>query len=293
MAVWLSFNKASVWMTALAVVISSCIIGNGEATASDLSEMFAKNESSVVTIRAGSKIGTGFYVTPDFLVTNFHVIKGSSSVVFYNNYADGGTPVQFAVVLDPANDLAILRAPRQGKPVQLAGNAGVSPGAELFAIGSPRGYEKTITNGVLSQKRKDGILQISIAVSPGSSGSPVFDMQGEVVGVVVAQRTDSQNLNFAIPSDRVSQLLQKAEGVSQANYIEINRTAFSQTPETSGGPAGTMDVDLTGIDVTLSECRKYSSTVYENSTASLIKLCVCNDAVMLTNRLCQCPQCRR
>ncbi|WP_428564278.1 MAG: S1C family serine protease [Solidesulfovibrio sp. DCME] len=261
--------------------------------ASDLSTLFQANEASVVTIRAGSKIGTGFYVAPHFIVTNLHVVRGSRSITYYSNYADGGTAAPSVVAVDAANDLVILLAAKPGKPVRLGDYDSVSPGAELFAIGSPQGYEKTITNGMLSQKRKDGRMQISIAVSPGSSGSPVFTMQGEVVGVVVAQRADSQNLNFAIPSDRVQRLLQKAGETAQADYVTVADSELSRDAAPSGGVSGSVDVDFAGVDTSLPGCRNYASRIYENSAGSLIKLCTCNDAIMLTNRLCQCQPCRR
>lgn len=272
-----------------------CLVcGRGVAAAADLSALFKDNEGSVVTIHAGKKIGTGFYVTPDLIVTNLHVLRGSASVGYFKNYADGETPVKYVVGVDAENDLALLQAPTPGKPVKIGAPAEVSPGAELFAIGSPRGYEKTITSGMLSQRRKDGIMQVSIAVSPGSSGSPVFTMQGEVVGVVVAQRRDAQNLNFAIPADRVSQLLQKAGDTPKAKYTEIAHSDFARDPgPLEGGSGGSLEVDFVGIDTSLPGCKNYSSTIYENTTTSLVKLCVCNDVVMLTNRLCQCHPCRR
>jgi S1-C subfamily serine protease len=272
-----------------------CLVcGRGVAAAADLSALFTDNEGSVVTIHAGKKIGTGFYVTPDLIVTNLHVLRGSASVGYFKNYADGETPVKYVAGVDAENDLALLLAPTPGKPVKIGAPAEVSPGAELFAIGSPRGYEKTITSGMLSQRRKDGIMQVSIAVSPGSSGSPVFTMQGEVVGVVVAQRRDAQNLNFAIPADRVSQLLQKAGNTPKAQYTEIAHSDFARdSGPLQGGSGGSPEVDSVGIDTSLPGCRNYSSTIYENTTTSLVKLCVCNDVVMLTNRLCQCHPCRR
>ena len=277
------------------IAVLLCLVcGRGVAAAADLSALFKDNEGSVVTIHAGKKIGTGFYVTPDLIATNLHVLRGSASVGYFKNYADGETPVKYVVGVDAGNDLALLLAPTPGKPVKIGAPSDVSPGAELFAIGSPRGYEKTITSGMLSQRRKDGIMQISIAVSPGSSGSPVFTMQGEVVGVVVAQRRDAQNLNFAIPADRVSQVLQKAGETPKANYTEIAHSDFARDPgPLEGGPGGSLEVDFVGIDTSLPGCKNYSSTIYENSTTSLVKLCVCNDVVMLTNRLCQCHPCRR
>jgi S1-C subfamily serine protease len=281
--------------TQVCVAALLCLVyGRGVAGAADLSALFKENEGSVVTVRAGKKIGTGFYVTPDFIVTNLHVLRGSASVGYYKNYADGETPVKYVVGVDAGNDLALLLAPTPGKPVKIGVPSEVSPGAELFAIGSPRGYEKTITSGMLSQRRQDGIMQISIAVSPGSSGSPVFTMQGEVVGVVVAQRRDAQNLNFAIPADRVSQLLQKTGATPKAQYTEIAHSDFARDPgPLEGGGDGSLEVDFVGIDTSLPGCKNFSSTIYENTTTSLIKRCVCNDAVMLTNRLCQCHSCRR
>ena len=115
--------------------------------------------------------------------------------------------------------MAILYTEKNGTPVTFAKAAELAPGMELASIGSPEGYEKTIASGNFSQMRQNGLMQISIPESPGSSGSPVFNKQGLVVGVVVAQKTGAQNLNFAIPAELVVRLLEEARALPKEKYM--------------------------------------------------------------------------
>jgi len=276
---------------ALLFLVSCFIHSPVRSFGSDLSALFNANESSVVTIKTDKCIGTGFYIADKFIVTNLHVIKGSKNIKFFNNYKDGSTPVNSIVLTDETNDLAIIFTEKLGKPVQLAPYDSVSTGEELCTIGSPKGFEKTIAPGILSQKRKDGKMQISVPSSPGSSGSPVFTMGGKVVGVVVSVVEDAQNLNFAIPSDKVIKLASRVNGVPKLQYIDVSKNCIQDSGEISDSHVGLVEIDYALIDTSLPGCKRFSSTVIGKTNNGVVKQCVCNERVTLTNLFCKCQEC--
>jgi tetratricopeptide (TPR) repeat protein len=113
---------------------------------------------------------------------------------------------------DPGNDLVRLSIGRTGKKFQPLQMSESMPkvGESIMVIGNPLGLESTVSNGIVSAKRKfppfDTVIQITCPISPGSSGSPVMNMMGEVIGVAAFQMVQGQNLNFAIPISHVKAL---------------------------------------------------------------------------------------
>lgn len=264
----------------------------GTSLATDFSAVFQRNTNSVVTIQAGRNIGTGFYATEHFIVTNLHVIAQAPSLNFCNTYKGGFTKVESIVVGDWKNDLAILYTEKTGVPVVFAKSAELVPGMELASIGSPHGYEKSFASGNFSQMRQNGLMQITIPESPGASGSPVFNNAGLVVGVVVAQRKEAQNLNFAIPSERVVALVEKAKTLPKGNYIDLKRFRLDQSDGQSATYENSVASDYVHIDVSLAGCQHFRSVFFERPRQGPIKKCVCNERVMYTNAFCQCHPCR-
>ena len=109
------------------------------------------------------------------------------------------------VVSDKTNDLALLRVTEDGiKPLSLGSSSDVKIGETVYVAGNPIGLEGTFSDGIISSKRDMGgqepYLQMTAPVSQGSSGGPVLNRKGEVIGVAVGSLEDGQNLNFAIPS---------------------------------------------------------------------------------------------
>src|SRR5690606_5438161 len=115
-------------------------------------------------------------------------------------------------LLDNTTDLAVLRASTELEATPLAlSSSAPDVGSQIFAIGNPQGLERTISEGIISGRRtvRGGeVLQITAPISPGSSGGPVVDASGAVVGVTVAYLEGGQNLNFAIPTERLLSLLE-------------------------------------------------------------------------------------
>jgi hypothetical protein len=158
-------------------------------------------------------IGSGFVVDANgIIVTNYHVIEGATALQVKT--LDGEIYDRVDVVdHDQRRDLAVIkiRAFRPLPTVALSDGT-VEAGEEAVAIGNPKGLEHTVSVGIVSAFRQaEGyrLIQISVPISPGSSGGPLFNLQGKVIGItssgVVAE--GAQNLNFAVPIEYVKPLL--------------------------------------------------------------------------------------
>ena len=181
-----------------------------------------ENMPAVVTINAvkddaSTFTGTGFVLTPDgLLATSRHVVEHT---VYINvTFPDGVVSGEAVPVVAAGNvDLALLKIEAQHLPtVHVADSSDVQPGQSITVIGNPRRLQNTITSGIISQVRQkaDGILwhQISAPISPSSSGSPIFNANGDVVSIAFASfpGENNQNLNFSVPSIYLLELVQKA-----------------------------------------------------------------------------------
>ncbi len=156
-------------------------------------------------------LGSGFFVKEDVVATNLHVIEGAAS-----GYAKivGKKPkydIAGFIAIDPHKDLVLLKLNKIKAPTLKLGDSNdVAVGDEVYAIGNPQGLEGTFSKGIISSIRKvgeDSLLQITAPISPGSSGGPVLNTEGKVVGVSVATFKGGQNLNFAIPAWYIKLLL--------------------------------------------------------------------------------------
>jgi V8-like Glu-specific endopeptidase len=158
--------------------------------------------------------GTGFLVSTDGrIVTNYHVIQHGSSAVI--KLPDGAFFVVDGVLAaDKVRDIAVIKAHGNNfRTVSLGDSDSLQVGEEVVAIGNPLSLESTVSNGILSGMRsieKEGgkLLQITAPISPGSSGGPLFNMVGEVVGITTLHIKGGENLNFAIPINDLKPILQ-------------------------------------------------------------------------------------
>lgn len=154
--------------------------------------------------------GSGFLVSDDgLIVTNHHVVE--DAVAGEVTLKDGRRFERLTVeVTDPKHDLALLRVDAKGLPrLPLAGPDKVVPGARAIAIGSPLGLEFSVTDGIVSNTRTISgttFLQMQTAIAPGSSGGPLFDDRGRVIGVNTA--TKGAGMNLAVFVKHVHELLQ-------------------------------------------------------------------------------------
>ena len=149
-------------------------------------------------------LGSGFVVRDGVIATNMHVIKGASRG--YARLPGDKTKYDIAGTLgtDSARDLVLLSVENMKAPILKIGDSSKAVvGDEVYAAGNPQGLEGTFSSGIVSGVRtvgEDHLLQITAPISPGSSGGPVVNSGGEVIGVSVATFEEGQNLNFAIPS---------------------------------------------------------------------------------------------
>ena len=154
--------------------------------------------------------GSGFFVSEDVIATNAHVIKdanrGTAKLV--------GSSQKFQIIktiaIDRQNDLALIKVDGIGPPLRLSTTGAPSIGDKVYVVGNPKGLEGTFSDGMISGIRTFGPvrrLQMTAPISAGSSGGPVMDANGSVIGISVEVLADGQNLNFAVPVSYLSALL--------------------------------------------------------------------------------------
>jgi len=155
--------------------------------------------------------GSGFFVATDRIITNRHVIEKSSRVVIHLIDEKKFT-VRGVLAVDGEGDLALLQVdvPRAlAIPLPIVRSV-PQEGESIVVIGNPFGLEGSVSNGIVSAVREISgygrIIQITAPISPGSSGSPVVNMHGQVIGIASLQAAEGQSLNFAVPSERILQL---------------------------------------------------------------------------------------
>ncbi len=189
---------------------ASICLGQSDGTARTV---FSKSKDSVFLVYLNDSsgkptaLGSAFLIRPHLLVTNSHVVSAGSPVL-----AVGPLRVQLKVLrVDRKNDLALLSVDAEltSTPLQLSQEK-PQPGQEVFAIGNPEGLENSISQGIIAGLRNvedRELIQITSPISHGSSGGPILDSHGEVIGVAVGMLQDGQNLNFAVPAKYVKALL--------------------------------------------------------------------------------------
>jgi S1-C subfamily serine protease len=156
-------------------------------------------------------MGSGFVVHDGIVATNMHVIEGAARG--YAKLVDDKTKhdIRGIVASDAARDLVLLSVDGlKADALTIGDSKAVAVGDAVYAVGNPRGLEGTFSAGIVSSIRKigdDSLLQITAPISPGSSGGPVVNSKGEVIGVAVATFKGGQNLNFAIPSQYLTALI--------------------------------------------------------------------------------------
>ena len=194
-----------------------------------LPELVRRIKPSAVAIETfdahGAKLsrGSGFFIDVDRVVTNRHVIEGAFRAEVHSS-AGSIYPVKGVLAVDAEGDIAVLKVEAPANQVRPLALDRTSPqeGESVVVIGNPFGLEGSVTNGIVSAVRDiptfGRIIQITAPISPGSSGSPVVNMQGQVIGVATLQITGGQSVNFAIPSERISQL-QSASLMSLAELV--------------------------------------------------------------------------
>lgn len=202
-------------LTLLASIL--CVAGPTPAEPPSARSVAARTGPAVVSILArnewGEQIGSGsgFFVDDHgTFVTNYHVLEGASTLTVEMQSGERYNLV-YTVVLDAERDLAIMAVPAEQTPfVGLGSDQALEVGDTVYVMGNPLGLDRTFSNGLVSARRVvDGseVIQITAPISPGSSGGPVMDEQGGVIGIATWYAEGGQNLNMAIPVRYVRPLL--------------------------------------------------------------------------------------
>ena len=228
------------------------------------SEVYAENVNAVVAVVAryesgngyGESTGSGFIISSDgYVVTNYHVIEGSTQVVVITHGNE--TMAAKVVGYEATNDIALLKVAGENLPYAVLGSSdALIVGEQVMAIGNPLGdLTATLTVGYVSAKDRiidsEGtvinMLQTDAAINAGNSGGPLFNTSGQVVGVITAKYSgDSgsgvsiEGLGFAIPTDDVAGILAdlKEFGYVTGAYLGVSVRDVDSSAQSYGLPAG-------------------------------------------------------
>jgi len=208
---------------------------------------------AIVRVEAGEdRVGTGFILDQTGLIaTNLHVIEGESAIKVKLYKDQGEYQVTSIVGVDRGHDLALMRIkPRQKlQTVHLGDSSVVSAGDKIYAIGNPLGMDYSISDGLISQVRQLSaeltILQISAPISQGSSGGPLFNQFGEVIGVTTMIVTQGQNINLAVPGNYLLPMVKQQQAIDLGEFAKATKElAHSHGEGTQGdGDGGKIDPD--------------------------------------------------
>ncbi len=222
---------------------------------------------STVSIVALDKIsqplsyGSGFIIDNETIVTNVHVIEGCNSAYVLLNGLERKYLVSGYIAIDKMNDLVILKVSGlYGTNLTLGSESFPEIGEKIYAVGNPKGLNGTFSEGIISGIRdlkSNQILQITAPISPGSSGGPVLNSAGQVVGIAFASFSVGQNLNFAIP---VKYLLNLKSRIAGLTLISTLKTQPKSNTTTSVLPNIKEGITIRNIEPCFEWTRGKSST---------------------------------
>ncbi|HYE32175.1 MAG TPA: trypsin-like peptidase domain-containing protein [Methylomirabilota bacterium] len=219
--------------------------GNMALQEKSVKELVEQLGESVVQVRTPGGLGSGFFVNDEgYLITNFHVIEGETQIsieVYHqkNGQLDRRSYKQVRIVaMNKYVDLALLKVEDDGAPkfrtAPLGDAESLGVGERVFAIGSPLGLERTVTEGILSTKTRqmqgELYLQTTAQINPGNSGGPLFNLRGEVVGVTNMKITFGEGLGFAIPIEEVKFFLRNRDAYAYDNDNPSNAFRYLEPP---------------------------------------------------------------
>ncbi|WP_232374798.1 S1C family serine protease [Mycolicibacterium mengxianglii] len=239
-----------------------------EGTSEGFADVVERVSPSVVTVRLQNGVGSGVVLKSDVVVTNAHVVGDAAEVDL--EFADGEVARGTVLAVDSVTDLAVVQSQRKDLPVPEYQTDLPRPGDVAVAIGSPLGFQNSVTAGVISGLHRDipgsaaetsslvDLIQTDAPISPGNSGGALLDAEGRVVGIneaYIPPEVGAVSLGFAIPSgtvlDVTEQLLTTGRarhpylGVSVGQLTPAIRQAFGVDAESgalvtavdNGGPA--------------------------------------------------------
>ncbi len=221
-----------------------------------LADAVATTWDCVVNLESSRGLGAGVIVDPTGIVlTNYHVIAEAlrpppsifgtmlgERPVLSARFANDRRVGASVLVTDPDEDLAVLRlVPEEPgttfEVARIGRSADLRVGQEVFAVGNPFGLRNTVSSGIVSAVDRTGVLdneqramiQLDASVNVGNSGGPLFNLRGELVGIVTARRTEAEGIAFALPMDHVRGFLDAVQDPTGARSGVIGVTLASGT----------------------------------------------------------------
>ena len=211
-------RKKLLWqqlLVTLVGVLLFCATSNAQTVPQIAEKALATTVSLEMQDKNGVLLGrgSGFFVRHDLIAANYHVIEGAAQGTVKLVGKETKYTIEGFTATDKTNDLALLKVTVYGiKPLPLGDSDTVRVGETIYVAGNPIGLEGTISHGIISGRRDRYTkerLQMTVPISPGSSGGPVLNSKGKVIGVSVSgyHGLGVQNLNFVIPSNYLKTLL--------------------------------------------------------------------------------------
>jgi len=207
-------------------------------------KLFPTSKDQTPQNRQYTSSGTGFLISSEgFIVTNHHVIKDANKITVRGLNGDFSKSISAKLVIeDINNDIAIIKTdeyqtPSLTEPPYIISNKKVEPGNSIFCLGYPlratMGEEVKITNGIISSD--SGFMgditsyQISAPIQPGNSGGPLFDDKGNLIGIINAKHTGTENVSYAIKSIYLLNLISSAP--QSIKLQQINKISSLSLPD--------------------------------------------------------------
>jgi serine protease Do len=217
----------------------------------EVRELVSQLGEAVVQVKTPAGLGSGFFLNEDgYLLTNFHVTEGETQISV-EVYHQSGAQLERktyrkvrVVAMNKFADVALLKVDDPDAPkfarVVIGDSDRMQVGDRVFAIGSPLGLERTVTEGILSTKTReiqgDLYLQTTAQINPGNSGGPLFNLRGEVIGITNMKLTFGEGLGFAIPIEVVKYFLNHRDAFAYNNDNPSNPFRYLEPPHRA--PAG-------------------------------------------------------
>jgi len=215
------------------LIIIGCSIANSSKgqTVTEIAKKTLTATTALHMLDKSSQVksmGSGVILSDGLVLTNFHVIDGANSGYVKLNHGSRKLVILGYTAVDKENDLAILKVAGVDSTGIKISVTKPQVGDQIYVAGNPNGLQGTFSNGIVSSLRTikgQDLVQITAPISPGSSGGPVVNAVGDIIGIAVGAYTDGQNLNFAVPADKIRILIDNQHAVKPISEFYKNSIA--------------------------------------------------------------------
>ena len=235
--------RSSQFLTLVLFLIFNPEKGDAQINVGNIAEIALP---SIVVIETSTGSGSGVIIDGSgVVVTNFHVVENSPSISVKLNNGDSFNVISI-INFDEDKDIALLKIEGFDLPaVQMGNSNSISVGNDVVVMGAPRGFEQSVTRGIVSAIRDSGagyrLIQTDAAISPGSSGGGMFNAEGNLIGISVSYIEDAQNVNFVIPINYVRGLFSLDSQYSMSEFLALqNRPSRIATNRSSASTSSSL-----------------------------------------------------